>query len=129
MRRNASLLALPILAAGGLLHGQLVTTTEPRVPRIGVLTDLTWEDPNAGAFLTSFQRRLREPGYTEGKTIHLEMRIADRDPRRLSDAAAELTRSTDILVTASSSAGKAAHEPTGTVPIVGWGAESVMRAT
>ena len=62
MKRNASLLALPILAAGGLLLGQLATTTEPRVPRIGVLTDLTWKDPNASAFLSSFQQGLRDLG-------------------------------------------------------------------
>ena len=126
MRRITLLLALSLQASDCLLRGQLATIPAPPVSRIGVLTDLTWKDPNASAFLSSFRQGLRELGYTEGRNIHLEMRIADRDPKRLSDAAVELARSTDILVTSSSSAGKAAHEATATVPIVGWGSDSVM---
>lgn len=111
-----------LLTAGCFLHGQQVTPPAHHVPRVGVLTDLTWTDPNARVFLSSFQQGLRYLGYTDRENVQLEMRAADRDPDRLAAMAAELSRSVDVLVTSSSSAGKAAHEATSTVPIVGWGA-------
>ena len=123
--RNASVACVLCLVISPLF-AQTAGTSAVAVRRIGVLTDINWSDPNVATFLNAFEDRLRALGYTAGTDIVLELRAADRNPERLARYAAELAKSCTVLVTTSSSAGKAAHEATTSVPIVGWGSDSVM---
>lgn len=62
---------------------------------------------------------LRELGYVEGKTIHIEHRWIDRDLERMPALATELVRiPVDVIVAWSSPAVTAAKQVTKTVPIV-----------
>lgn len=87
-----------------------------RIPRVGFLASGNLlGTPQYEAFLL----RLRELGYVEGKTIHIEHRWIDRDLQRLPALAAELTKlPVDIIVTWGSPALAAARQVTTTIPIV-----------
>src|SRR5262245_41275523 len=54
------------------------------IPRIGIIDDAPmWDD---------FRRALHDLGYVEGKNISFEYRVAQGEPVRLADAAADLVR-------------------------------------
>jgi putative ABC transport system substrate-binding protein len=61
--------------------------TSDRVPRIGYLAV-------EGSLAPAFTEGLRDLGYIDSKTVHIEFRSADDDDWRLARLAAELVRST-----------------------------------
>lgn len=87
-----------------------------KVARIGLLlrdTPKSRERP-----LKAFRQGLHELGYSEGRSVVVESRFAERDDT-LSRAAAELVRlGVDVLVTDSTPAALAAKNATETIPIV-----------
>jgi putative ABC transport system substrate-binding protein len=88
-----------------------------RIPRVGYLAAVsaTADAPR----LAAFREELRELGYVEGQTIHIEYRHESADLKRLPEHAAELLRlNIDVLVTVTSNAAVAAKKTTSTVPIV-----------
>jgi putative ABC transport system substrate-binding protein len=101
---SGSLLAAP-LAAEGQQAG--------KVARIGVLSSApsaTWD---------GFRQGLRELGYTEGRTIHIEWRWTEGKAERAPELAAELVRlQPDVLVTSAPQPTAAAKAATATIPIV-----------
>ena len=106
-------LAILILAA------PLAAEAQParKVFRIGFLF------PGSSAFATvrlePFRQRLRELGYVEGQHYVLESRVAEGQPDRLPDLAADLVRlPVDVIVVAATGAAKAAKNATNTTPIV-----------
>ncbi|MBL8291355.1 MAG: ABC transporter substrate-binding protein [Bryobacterales bacterium] len=108
------------------VFAQTASTSAASSHRIGVLTDLNWTDPNAAGFLKAFTEHLQALGYMAGRDFLLELRAADRNANLLANHAVELAKRSTVIVTASSSAGKAAHEATKSIPIVGCGSDSVM---
>src|SRR3954465_14846751 len=74
-----------------------------RLPTIGLLGSST---PSAGAaWTTAFQQRLRELGWTEGRSIAIEYRWAEGRNERGAEIAAEFARrKVDVIVTTGSSA-------------------------
>ena len=87
-----------------------------RLPTIGFLGSST---PSAWApWTTAFQQRLRELGWTEGRSIAIEYRWAEGRNERGAEIAAEFARrKVDVIVTTGSSA-LAVKEAISTVPVV-----------
>ena len=87
------------------------------IPRIGYLA--TGAAPDSTHLQQAFFQGLRERGYIEGKTIHVERRFADRKPERLPDLAAELVRQkVNLIVAETTPAVRAAKQATTSIPIV-----------
>jgi putative tryptophan/tyrosine transport system substrate-binding protein len=49
-----------------------------RMRRIGVLLNLHENDPRGKAAVTAFVQRLKELGWTEGRNVHLDIRLGWR---------------------------------------------------
>jgi putative ABC transport system substrate-binding protein len=109
LRGSLALAGLGLLAGCGAVPvpGQGAA----RTPRIGYLAP---GGPNE-----NFLRGLREHGYEDGRTIHIEYRLSEGQHERFPELASELvTLQPDVIVTAGPVAALAAKEATGTVPIV-----------
>ncbi|HEX9446291.1 MAG TPA: ABC transporter substrate-binding protein [Candidatus Binatia bacterium] len=107
-----------VVAAVLLAPGVPVGAQQPgKIPRVGLLNSNVAE-----AFRTrteSFRQGLRELGYIEGRNILIDYRYADGKVDRLAALAAELVSlKVDVIVTAASSATRAAKAATSTIPIV-----------
>jgi putative ABC transport system substrate-binding protein len=110
---NIFVLATVLLTTVCLAEAQSPT----KVPRIGYLA-VTSLSTNP-ARIEAFRQGLRELGYVEGKKIVIEWRYADGKEDRLAGFAAELVRlKLDIIVTAGSTATRAAKDATIAIPIV-----------
>jgi len=98
-----------------------------KVPRLGYLAAVS---ASADApRLEAFRRGLRELGYVEGQSIHVEYRHESQDLRRLPDLAAELlAQDIDLLVTVTTNAAQAGKKATSTVPIVFMGVTDPISA-
>ena len=105
-------LAMIILASVHLAQAQ---KTRAKRARIGYLA-ASVPSPDAR---TAIHQGLRTLGYGEGQNITFEYRYADGKFERLPVLAAELVRlKVDIILTAGSTATRAAKEATSTIPIV-----------
>src|SRR5262249_16114516 len=80
-------------------------------PRIGIIDDAPmWDD---------FRRALHDLGYVEGQNISFEYRVAQGEPVRLADAAAELVRlPVDVISAFGTPASLAAKAATTTRPLM-----------
>jgi putative ABC transport system substrate-binding protein len=112
MNRQISwLLAALLLAPMPRLEAQ------QSVPRIGFLSVNT-AAAMAGR-VAAFRQGLREAGYVEGTSIHVEYRYAEGSPERLGSVAGELVRqNVAVIVTEGPTATRAAKQVTSTIPIV-----------
>jgi putative ABC transport system substrate-binding protein len=82
-----------------------------KIPRIGIIDD--------GSIWQPFRDALRKAGYVDGQTIAYEYRVAEGDPVRITEAAAELVRlPVDMIATYGTPASRAAKAATSTIPIV-----------
>jgi putative ABC transport system substrate-binding protein len=87
-----------------------------RLPIIGVLGASTAS--NWSSWTAAFVQRLRELGWSEGRTVAIEYRWAEGHPERYAEIAAELVRlKADVIVTVGSAA-SVAMQATSTIPIV-----------
>src|SRR5712672_1678190 len=78
------------LAARAQKSGKL-----PTIGFLGVSTPSGWSH-----YVTAFERRLRELGWIEGRTVAIDFRWAEGRGERFAEIAAELVRSNvDIIVT------------------------------
>jgi putative ABC transport system substrate-binding protein len=117
--RATAFLALLVL---GILVTLLAPDAQPRrrIPLVGVLTP--YATPTAATphrDLDAFVQGLRQLGYVEGQTIHLEYRFAAHQSDRLPALAAELVHlKPDIIVTHTTLGVRAAQQATATIPIV-----------
>jgi ABC-type uncharacterized transport system substrate-binding protein len=105
--------------AGGLLAAPLAAEAQQpgKVPLIGFV-----EAGSRSAnqhFADAFRLGLRELGYVEGQTLHVEERWADGDVARFPDLLADLLRlNVDVIVQASGAGALAAKRVTPSIPIV-----------
>jgi putative ABC transport system substrate-binding protein len=96
------------LVAGAQQAGKL-----PTIGFLGAATASAW-----GAWTAAFGQRLRELGWTEGRTIAIEYRWAEGRPERYAEIAAEFVRrKVDVIVTAGSAV-PAVKQATSVIPIV-----------
>jgi putative ABC transport system substrate-binding protein len=93
---------------------RLLAQQPNKLPTIGFLgagTPSGWS-----SWVTAFQRRLRELGWIDGSTVHIEYRWAEGQDERETQNAAEFVRlKVDVIVTVG---GHAAKQATSTIPIV-----------
>jgi putative ABC transport system substrate-binding protein len=115
-------LVLIVTFALGILAVPVLTAAQTRgkLPVVGVLNPGTAEilsDPKGVQY--AFLQGLRELGYIEGQTIHLEYRFAEWQWDRLPALAAELVQlKPEVIVTGTGQAVLAARQATTTIPIV-----------
>jgi putative ABC transport system substrate-binding protein len=96
------------LAARAQQSGKL-----PTIGFLGAATASVW-----GSWTTAFEQRLRELGWTKGRTIAIEYRWAEGRPERYAEIAAEFVRrKVDVIVTAGSAV-PAVKQATSIIPIV-----------
>ena len=90
-----------------------------RTRRIGVLMNLTADDPEASARVTAFAQGLQQLGWTAGHNVRIDYRWFAADADRSRRYAAELLAlAPDVVLAAASSAVAALQQATRTVPIV-----------
>ena len=90
-----------------------------RIRRIGVLTGLAQDDPEAQARIKAFQQRLRELGWTDGRNVQIDYRWASGDVDRTRAYAAELVALAPDVILVNTPPGLAAlQKATRTIPIV-----------
>jgi putative ABC transport system substrate-binding protein len=86
----------------------------PTIGFLGATTHSAWEHPVA-----AFVQRLRELGWSEGRTVAIEYRWAEGRPERLAEIAAELVRlKVDVILTHTSPSVVAVKKATSVIPIV-----------
>jgi putative ABC transport system substrate-binding protein len=90
-----------------------------RMRRIGVLSTLPADDPEATARTAAFLQMLQELGWTDGRNVRIDIRWGAGDPERIRKYVAELVAlpSDVILATGASTVGPL-QRATRTVPIV-----------
>jgi len=87
-----------------------------KTARVGILATA---NPRSASFYQAFEQRLRDLGYIEGQNIAFEYRDAAGEVGKLPDLAAELVRlDTDIIVTSTDVATRAAKDATTRIPIL-----------
>jgi putative tryptophan/tyrosine transport system substrate-binding protein len=92
---------------------------QPKVARIGVLSNSRASDPGIALRLDAFRQGLRDLGYFDGKNINMEYRYAEGKNERLPELAQELVRlKVDVLVVPNDLTARAAKKATTTIPIV-----------
>jgi len=114
MRRREFITFLGGAAAGWPLvaHAQKSSKTA----RVGILAAA---NPRSASFYQAFELRLRDLGYIEGQNIAFEYRNAAGEVDKLPDLAAELVRlDTDVIVTSTDAATRAARDATTRIPIL-----------
>ena len=85
----------------------------PTVGFLGAATASAW-----GSWTGAFEQRLRELGWTEGRTLAIEYRWAEGRPERYAEIAAEFVRrKVDVIVTVASAV-TAVKQATSFIPIV-----------
>jgi putative ABC transport system substrate-binding protein len=90
-----------------------------KVPRIGVLSGLAVDDPEAQARIAAFRQGMQELGWSEGRNLQIDYRWAGPDAGRIKVFAAELIATSPSVVVAFTSPSVAAlREVTRTVPVV-----------
>jgi putative tryptophan/tyrosine transport system substrate-binding protein len=92
---------------------------QERIPRIGVLSNLSENDPEARARDAAFVQGLQRLGWTNGRNVQIEYRYAAADPARFRSFAGELVALAPNVVLAYTSPAVAAfQQTTPSVPIV-----------
>jgi putative ABC transport system substrate-binding protein len=90
-----------------------------RMRRIGVLTNLASDDPEAQVRNTAFAQTLAQLGWAVGQNLHIEHRFAAGDAERIRRYAAELVALTpDVILTTGAAGVGPLLQATRTVPVV-----------
>jgi putative ABC transport system substrate-binding protein len=117
-RRQFLTAAAALLAAPRIARAQ----AQKRLPVLGILSPDRLPSPEVRTN-NPFVNRLRELGWSDGKTITIERAYAEGNPERLPELAATLVaKKVDVIWTARPQAAVAAARATSTIPIVFFGA-------
>ena len=90
-----------------------VHAQQPVLPVVGLLRT----EP-AESFVTAFRRGLSDSGYTDGKNVTVDIRVAEGKRDRLSELAADLVRKRVAVIVANTNATPYAISATKSIPIV-----------
>jgi putative tryptophan/tyrosine transport system substrate-binding protein len=106
------------LLGGGAAVWPLAARAQPsRKPTVGFLGAST--PAAAEQWVSAFAQRLRELGWTEGRTVAIEYRWAEGRNERMAEIAAEFVRAkADVIVAQGTQAALAAKNATTALPIV-----------
>jgi putative ABC transport system substrate-binding protein len=114
-RREFMILGGGALAASGLplTARAQISGKQPTIGFLGLSNPAGWSQ-----YLAAFERRLRELGWTEGRTVTIALRWAEGRNERFAEIADEFVREkVDIIVTGGGAV-LAAKQATSTIPIV-----------
>jgi putative ABC transport system substrate-binding protein len=89
-----------------------------RMRRVGVLMNLTADDPEGQARLAAFLQGLQEGGWAVGRNVRVDIRWGASDMDLMRRQAAELVALAPDVLLASAQAIKPLHRATRTIPIV-----------
>ncbi len=90
-----------------------------RMRRLGVLINLTADDPEGHARITAFAQGLQEEGWTTGRNVRIDYRWGGAGADAMAKYAAELVAlAPDVILAATSSSVAALQRITRTIPIV-----------
>ena len=90
-----------------------------RMRRLGVLINLTADDPEGYARITAFAQGLQEAGWTTGRNVRIDYRWGGAGADAMAKYAAELVAlAPDVILAATSSSVAALQRITRTIPIV-----------
>jgi putative ABC transport system substrate-binding protein len=117
-RRNVITLLGAAVTAPALLWPVAARAQQAsKLPTVGFLGSGTAS--NQGPWAAVFAQRLRELGWTEGRTIHIEYRWAESRRERLAEIAKEFVeRKVDVILAVGTEAALAAKQATTIIPIV-----------
>jgi len=90
-----------------------------RVRRVGILMNVTAEEPEAQSYIAAFQQGMQELGWSVGRNLRFDLRWGGGDADRTRRYAAELAAlSPDVMVAAGGPVISAMQQATRSVPIV-----------
>ena len=109
-----------ITLLGGAVAWPLAARAQgERTRRIGVLMNLTADDPESPARLAAFAQGLADLGWTIGRNLRIDYRWAAGDPERIRRDADELVAlAPDLILSSGTPTVAALHKATRSVPIV-----------
>jgi putative ABC transport system substrate-binding protein len=108
-----------ITLLGGATAWPIAAPAQERMRRIGALMPFAATDSEAQERVLAFEQGLREFGWLEGRTVHIDYRWVPDDPAALrSEAAALIASAPDLILANGTPALKALQEQTRTLPIV-----------
>jgi ABC-type uncharacterized transport system substrate-binding protein len=112
--------SLILIAAVLLTVAVIAEAQQPaKVYRIGALTNVPPNAPEASPLWSAFRQRLSERGWVEGRNVVIEYRQAEGQVERFPSLAAELVGlKVDLIVTVSTLGARAAKQATDAIPIV-----------
>jgi ABC-type uncharacterized transport system substrate-binding protein len=114
MRRRTFITLVGGAAAAWPLAARAQSAKLPTIGFLGPSTPLAMSQ-----WVAAFAQRLRELGWTEGRTVAVEYRWAEGRSERLAEIAAEFVRlKVDVIVTYATPPVIAAKQATGVIPIV-----------
>jgi putative ABC transport system substrate-binding protein len=114
LRRRDFITLLGVGAAAWPLAARAQLSKPPTVGFLSASTPAT-----AGQWVAAFEQRLRELGWSEGRTIAIEYRWAEGRNERMAEIAAEFVRArADVIVAQGTQAALAAKNATAAAPIV-----------
>src|SRR5664279_3624661 len=106
------------LIGGAVAMPQVALRAQERVRRIGILMNVTADDPEGQAHLASFQQGLQAAGWTVGRNLQIDHRWASGEVELYRQAAAELLALAPDVVLVAGAAVLAMQRASRTVPIV-----------
>jgi putative ABC transport system substrate-binding protein len=90
-----------------------------RLPRVGILSDLASDDPEAQTRLTAFLQAMQQVGWTDGGNVQINVRWGAGNPERIRKHANELVGlAPDVILAATAVTVAALQSLTRTIPIV-----------
>jgi putative ABC transport system substrate-binding protein len=113
----ALLFAIALLASFGWI---VESWGQAKIQHVGIFNFIpVTDDATLKQWFEPFRRTLADQGWIEGKNVIFEFRTAGGDPKRLSDAAAEIVRlNVDVIWASGAPYARAAYAATHTIPIV-----------
>jgi putative ABC transport system substrate-binding protein len=115
MRRREFIAAIGGAAAWTAIRPRAARAQQPRLPTIGVLgTDKAAWEP----WIAAFDRRLRELGWIDGRTVAIAYRWAEGRRERSTEIAAEFVRRKVDVILAAGGTAIIARRSTSIIPIV-----------
>ena len=110
-----------LLSASALLAVPRIVLARKKLPVLGLLLPGRKPSSAASTWYGGLERRLRELGWIEGKTLRIERAFSGDALDRLPELAAQLVaKKVDVIWTGSPRGAVAAARATTTIPIVFW---------
>ena len=109
------------LLGGAAAAWPLIASAQPadRMPRLGIVTGLSENDPEAQSLVATFRQQLTELGWSEGRNIRTDYCSSEGDATRIRVCMTQLAATPpDVLLAIGTQALAALHQAVHSIPIV-----------